>query len=706
MGRHVGIDLGTTFSAIATIGQSGNPEIIKNAEGELLTPSVVYIGDSEIIVGKEAKQLQASGEERVASFFKRVMGNPNWVFSSGDKLYTAVDLSSFVLKKLKDDAESRLGEPVTHAVITVPAYFTDPQRRDTMDAARKAGIEVLRIINEPTAAALAYGIRQNKKALSTFLVYDLGGGTFDVSLVRMDKDNIEVIATAGNHELGGKDWDDAILRHVSVMFKEQHGVDPFDDTAAINDLLTRAETAKKALSASKETTFAISHQGRTHRLRISRREFEQLTSHLMELTVNLVEQVIGESGLRWDEIDEVLLVGGSTRMPMVTQFLTSRLGKPPLYGVDVDEAVALGAAIQADIDMRNRPGLPHDAPVRYSLSSSKTIKDVTGHSLGMVAISPDRSRYINSILISKNLPIPARQTRPYQFRTSASRTNRLEVYITQGESERPLDCTILGKYCFLNIPHDSNSGIAILDISYCYDQNSVVQVSAVDHKSGIELNYVVEPLPDDLSWLDQPPDKVMAGDHVSVLIAIDLSGSMSGDPLRKAQEAAKRNFVEKVDLTHTSIGLLAVADSVRVVQELCQDTKRMNEAIDSLEIGIVGGGNSGQPFTEARRLLKEKEGLRVLILLADGVWSYQETAIQEAKKCHEEKIEIVAIGFGTADHDFLREVASCDENALFTNLNDLTGSFDRIAQVLTERGLSFSPAGSGQGGSGLSVFSK
>jgi len=687
MALAVGIDLGTTLSAISVIGETGKPELIQNAEGESLTPSVVYFSGSGIIVGKEAKKMQALGEDMVASFFKRVMGDPNWIFPAGDKLYTPADLSFFVLRKLKQDAEVALRESISHAVITVPAYFSELQRRNTIEAGKKAGLEVLRIINEPTAAAISYGtMGADKDAI--YLVYDLGGGTFDVSLVKIDEENIEVLATDGNHELGGKDWDDAILRYAAAQFQEEHGLDPLADSISFNDLMVRVEMTKKALSATSRTTILISYGGKTGRYQLTRDTFDQITANLMEMTTNLVDQVLFNAHLSWADLTGTLLVGGSTRMPMVHRYITEKSGNPPLEGVNVDEAVALGAAIQADVDMYSSgwrlPEAKKSTPA-YSLAPPKNIKDVTSHSLGMVAINKDRTRYINSRLIPKNNPIPSKKMRTYQFRTNARRANEMEVYITQGESERPLDCTILGKYRFLDIPHNPDIGKAIIDITYAYDHNGVVQVSAVEQSTGTSLRHVVEPLPDDLSWLDEPPEQATTFEHLLVVMAIDLSGSMMGTPLKKAQEAA-RGFVDKMNLANTSIGLIAFADQVKVIKNPCQDEKEIHEAINSLNTHDVGGGTSAQPFSETFNLFKNKEGLRFLIFLTDGQLFDQNQAIQEEKKCHQEQIQIVAIGFGDADYNFLKSVASSDEGALFTDLNNLAGSFDRVAQVLTERG--------------------
>lgn len=669
----IGIDLGTTFSATAFVAKNGLPRVLENSDGQALTPSVIYFGSNEILIGNKAKEKLAANDERAIAFFKRFMGNPNWAFFVNDKQYNATELSAILLKKLKQDAESTLGHTIDNAVITVPAYFSELQRRNTIEAGRAAGLNVLRIINEPTAAAIAYGFASRQENTNV-LVYDLGGGTFDVSIVNMDHQNIQVIATGGDHELGGRDWDDCLLSHVATLFEEETGDDLFLYADSFGHLLVEAEKVKKDLSDSLSATFEYSVD-ELRRVTITRAFFEQLTRPLLERTLSLCDITIEESGLSWSDIHEVLLIGGSSRMPMISEGLYQKVRKRPLKAVDVDKAVAIGAAIQAAKDSERQYTLP-SGQAKYS---ALAIKDITSHSLGMVAINEDRSKYINSILIPKNSPIPASQVRPYKFRTSSVKTNQLEVYITQGESENPLECNILGKYTFADIQHSSNTDSTI-DISYSYDENGTVNVLA--HKDDYKYKPLIEPVPSDMEWLAHPPENAaIVFEHLSVYLVFDLSGSMSGAPLKEAKLAAQ-SFVEKLDLTNTSIGLAVVADKVQVIQGLCQNAKKLNRAIKSLEIGIAGFGNGSQPFSEMQKQLKRCKGLKFVVVLADGVWERQNYAVSEAKRCHENDIDIVAIGFGSADEKFLKAIASSEESALLTDLSHLVDSFDRIAQVL------------------------
>lgn len=688
MGLNVGIDLGTTFSAIAIVDKSGRPLVINNREGKSVTPSVIYFSGKEPVVGDEAKEMQALGESNIASFFKRSMGNAGFVLNFNDRNYTPTELSAILLKKLKTDAETELGKEITHAVITVPAYFNNFQREATIKAGEMAGLKVLRIINEPTSAALAYGL-DRLSGHQTILVYDLGGGTFDVSIVQIDQKLIKVIATDGDHELGGKDWDDRIAAYLGRQFYQDHGVDPLEDSESFQNILTRTENAKKQLSVRESVKVSIAHRGEKESYELTRNQFEEMTRDLMERTRSLTEQVLRESGLNWGDITGVLLVGGSTRMPMVHRFVEIMSGKKPLSGVNVDEAVALGAAIQAHIDAEemNRKLLPAGSP-GFVGQIKKETQDVISHSLGMVAENEDRSMYINSILIAKNTAIPCSEIRPYQIRTGRNRENKVEVYMLQGENDSPLKCNILGKYVFSGIAHSDN-GTAILDIQYRYDRNGVVSVSALQRETKKSLPLSVEPVPADLSWLSQSPkDREEAITvHPSVIIAVDLSGSMFGQPLTEAQNAAKR-FVTELDLSHVSLGLIVFADRVHVTQEICQNARKLNKGIerwsDSMETGDVGWGNSAEPFSEALKILRRLEDPRFLIVLTDGMWNDQNRAIERASKCRDEGIEIIAIGFGGADRKFLKAIATSDESALFTDLNQLVGSFSKIAQVLTE----------------------
>ena len=679
----IGIDLGTTFSAVSVVDDVGKPVIVKNALGEPLTPSVIYFeSPNNICVGAEAKEKQAFGEENVASFFKRDMGNSNFSLDFHNETYSAEKLSAILLRKLKEDAEQTLGKKISKAVITVPAYFDDLQKKATIRAAEQAGLTVLRIINEPTAAAIAFGATQNRD--QTLLVYDLGGGTFDVTVLKIESGEISVMATGGEHELGGKDWDDRLIRYFGEKFREEFGVDPLEDAVSFNDLMVRAEQTKKQLSTMRNAKFAFVYDGNKGNYEISREKFEEITDDLLERTKFKSEEVLREAGIEWAQLDGVLLVGGSTRMPMVTAWVEKMSGKPPIKGINADEAVCLGAGIQANMELARTGTIP-----KFALSGKiSNIKDVMSHSLGMLAENHDRSRYKNSIIIPKNKKIPAEEVRPYQIRTG-NRNNELELYLIQGETKNVSECRIIGKYVFSDIEHVSRK-IAVIDVKYIYDENGTVQVSATQRETGKMLGKTEAEIPANMEWIyGSPMDQDTVVPPLSVIIAVDLSGSMTGEPLKEAMRAAN-NFTEQLDLSNASIALMPFADKVEINLELTGNAKDIQEGIKDwaamFNRGTVGYGNFAHPFDKTLDILKNQDDPRFIIVLTDGVWLCQDEAISAAKRCKEAGIEIIAIGFGSADSDFLRKIATSDENALFTDLGNLVTSFGKIAQELTESG--------------------
>ena len=685
MEKFIGIDLGTTYSAVSTIDQYGKPVILKNREGELLTPSVIYFDkDGTTLSGKPAKEMQLDGEENIAMFFKRDMGNPNFYRTFYGKQYSATDLSAILLTKLKQDAEAALGLPVRKAVVTVPAYFNDLQRNETIIAAERAGLEVLRIINEPTAAAILYS---SNRADQKILVYDLGGGTFDVTVLEITDRSIQVLATGGDHELGGKNWDDRILIYIAEQFKSDFGVDPLDDPETYNDLAYKVETVKKQLSSTLNETFTVSYKGNRGKYSISRERFEELTQNLLFNTTFKTEEVLKDAGLTWAELEGILLVGGSTKMPMLVNWVKNMSDREPLRGISVDEAVCMGAAIQAQmITGQPPPVLAGDG--KHSLAAKKTIIDVMGHSLGLITHNHDHTKYINAIIIKKNLPIPSSVTRPFLFGTQAKKSNVLDVYLTQGELEDATKCIIVGKYVFDNIEHIAK-GKTIIDIEYQYNANGTILISGVQRETGRQLIARKCPLPDDMSWLTRKPESTLP--HLSVVMAIDVSGSMGGSPLKKAMEAAQ-NFVDKMDLTNASVGITAFADVEKVLCPLTQNAKDIAQGIKDIKKAYKNwsGGTDGTPLDLCYKLLCTRESPRYIIVLTDGEWGKKKAAFQRREICVNEEIDIIAIGFGSVDKKFLEAIATKSDLAVFTNLNDLVSNFGNIAQVLVEDGGSIS----------------
>jgi molecular chaperone DnaK len=680
MSAFVGIDLGTTNSVVAYRNAYGRPEVVPSRDGTNVTPSVIYFGSDPPAVGQEAKEWARLGNDEIASFFKPHMGNPLFRLSFHGRDYDATDLSALILKRLKEDAEAKLGQGVDRAVITVPAYFGDPQRKATIEAGRRAGLDVLRILNEPTAAALAYGLQQTD-ADESVLIYDLGGGTFDVTVARIEPDELTVLATAGDHDLGGKNWDDRIATFLAEKFAADTGIDPLDNPLQLNEVLTLSERAKWALSERSSTRITLQLGAERRSYELSRAEFEGMTFPLMDRTRRLTEEALAEAGLSWRDLSGVLLVGGSTRMPMVRQYVSQMAGKPPRAGVNVDEVVALGAAIRAAMEVGEAPT---SATPRFTLGGARRVRDVMSHSLGVVAVSEDGTSYVNDIIIRRNQPIPVESTKSYLHATHAGRNDALEVYLTQGESPRPLDCSILGKYVFSGI--QATDAEVTVDVGLSYDVDGVVQVKAVQRDTMKILPMTVEPVPDDLSWLARPPEAPAAAETASPLaiyLLMDASSSMIGEPMEQARDAA-RAFLEQCDFTRTQVGLISFATDVVLQAEATDNARKLQSAVQRLEAG--GSTNLTGAIDLAATRLRGLDGLRYIVLLTDGYPDSPASALTSAEAARLLGIDIVAIGMGEADESYLRRLASTEAGSIFARHGELVQTFGRIARVIASGG--------------------
>ncbi len=461
MARAVGIDLGTTNSVIAVL-EGGEPTIINNAEGGRTTPSIVSFKDGEVLVGEVAKRQAITNPDHTIRSVKRHMGT-DWTVEVDGKKYTAQEISARILMKLKRDAEAFLGDTVTDAVITVPAYFNDAQRQATKEAGQIAGLNVLRIINEPTAASLAYGL-DKEASDQTILVFDLGGGTFDVSVLEIGDGVFEVKSTSGDTNLGGDDWDEKIIDWLVTGFKNDHGVDLSTDRMAMQRLKEAAEKAKIELSSVPETEVNLpfitaTNAGPLHlQVKLTRSEFQKLTEDLLERTRRPFEQAIKDSGLKMSDIDHVVLVGGSTRMPAVQELVKEITGKDPHKGVNPDEVVAAGAAIQAGV-------LKGDV-------KDILLLDVTPLSLGIETKGGVMTR-----MIERNTTIPTKRSEI--FTTAAPNQPEVEIVVLQGERAMAADNVSLGRFSLTGIP-PAPMGVPQIEVTFDIDANGIVHVFAKD----------------------------------------------------------------------------------------------------------------------------------------------------------------------------------------------------------------------------------
>jgi molecular chaperone DnaK len=484
----VGIDLGTTFSAIAYVNPHGKPELIANREGDRTTPSVIFFEeDGNPIVGIEARNQAIIEPRRTVRFVKREMGNPSFRFNVDGTDYFPEDLSAMILKKLLNDAEAFLGQEISKAVISVPAYFKDAQREATRQAGEIAGLEVIRIVNEPTAAALAYGLDKVEEE-QTILVYDFGGGTFDVTIMQVKGKEFTIVATDGDAQLGGKDIDGRLVDYFAEEFLREHDVDLRTEPHTHQDLWDKAEVTKKDLSFRNNLAVTLSAGEKTLRVDIDRELFHELIEDIIQQTEDCMNRVIQAAGMDWAQIDTILLAGGSSRIPVVKEMIERVTGKDVALDMNPDECVALGAAIQAVVTTVETEGV-ESAP-ELSGGSDIVVHDVASHSLGVKALSPSRGAYINSIIIPRFTPIPCERTRTYA--TNEDNQNRVEIEVLQGEDEEPRspDVHLIGKAGLRNLP-PHKAGELVIEVTLRYDADGVIEVVAKELQSGQMTREVV-----------------------------------------------------------------------------------------------------------------------------------------------------------------------------------------------------------------------
>ena len=550
----IGIDLGTTNSCVATI-EGGKAVVIPNSEGSRTTPSVVaFTKDGERLVGVTAKRQAVTNSERTIISVKREMGT-DWTKDIDGDNYSPQEISAFVLQKLKADAEEYLGTEVKQAVVTCPAYFSDSQRKATKDAGRIAGLEVLRIINEPTAAALAYGV--DKEEDQTVLVYDLGGGTFDVSILEIyqvdGQPQIEVKATSGDNRLGGDDFDEAVMEWIVSEFKKSTGIDLGKDLQAVSRIREAAEKAKIELSGTPSTQinlpFITMSDGQPEHLdmSLSRSKFEKLTSSLVERTMSPTRQAMKDASIKKGDVDKVLLVGGSTRVPAVQQAIEKEVGKAPFKGINPDEAVAMGAALQAGI-------IVGDEGVTDVL-----LLDVTPLTLGIETLGG-----VTTTMIERNTTIPSRRSET--FSTAADNQPAVEIHVLQGEREFSKDNITLGRFHLMGIPA-APRGIPQIEVTFDIDANGIVNVSAKDLGTGTEQS-----------------------------IKIESQTSLSEDEIKQKIEDAEK-FADEDKRRKAKVEMRNSADSIvyqtrKMIEENEEklsedDTKPVLEKLDELESLIV-----------------------------------------------------------------------------------------------------------------------
>jgi len=693
MGINVGIDLGTTYSAVAVFDDAtGQVRILKNSDDKTCTPSVTYIENGKVKIGDEAKQLQASGDLNAASFYKSMMGEKGYTLYLDGKEYSPEELSGLYLRELIGDVSRHNNVQISGAVITCPAYFNESQRLATLNAGKAAGLKVLKVINEPTAAIIAYGLTGTGK--KNVMVYDLGGGTFDVTIAEVDGTKVKVLTTNGNHQLGGKNWDAVIADELKQRFFDEYNANIDDFPEDYNQLKVQCEDIKKRLTNISATTAVVQSQGYTGKYEVTREFFDSATYSLLNETSLLIDRCFSElgGGFSWKNLDEVVLVGGSTRMPQVKEFLRREYGREPVTkNIDVDTIVAAGAAMQAKLCVENRLVLggassetrssAQDGSEKKKLViTGSDIQDITSHSLGMLALAKDEKTYKNSIIIKKNSPLNTEFGNEYIFAGT-----QMDAFILQGESEDPRDCELLYKYFVSGFTKGKKTDFTLY---FVYNQDGItdVRVEAKDMTPvRVEKSVVNETIDEIINrLLREREEQKRKASRAEIMFLVDTSYSMEGNPIRLAREAIK-DFVKELDLSRFSVSIVNFADRGRFECSNENNVRNIGKAISSLAVETCGIGNAETPLNSFGNKFSEKDINHIIVVLTDGVWSDQATEVAAAKRLKANGITIYAIGFGEADEKFLNKVAS-DEGARKIDLSRLSETFVEIADsIATER---------------------
>lgn len=676
MKKTVGIDLGTTYTVVSIYDEEQKyPRALKNSYQESITPSVIFFDNKDVIIGKEAKNEFSAGSQESVAFYKRQIGREGYKFNYKKNSYNAEQLSGIFLKSLIKEIEEAENIKISDAVITVPAYFDEEARRETLNAGKFANLNVLAIINEPTAAIIAHGLSSDN-INKNVLVFDLGGGTFDVTIAEVNGSEINVLSTGGDFALGGKDFDDAIVKILNDKFELEFGYRPSEidyeyDTILLHD----AEEIKIKLSNIELVSYRMKHDGNEITCSITREEFEFASSVPINRTIQIIDIALAESKLNWSKINEVVLVGGSVRMPLVSKFIEKQIGKPPLFNADVDTVVSFGASIKADLEKKQRSSAGGLTLIKKPSSAdtitlkSSDIKDVTSHTLGIISKEEQTEKLVNSHILMKNSKVNEEESRTYR-----TNSDKLELYLLQGETREPEYSSLLGMYEVTDIRNNMDVNVHIK-----YDSNGLVDVKATSHnnKHRVIKHQVTESIHELLARLMEETGRKIQKE-VNVIVAVDTSGSMRGDPIINASEAVI-GLIASVKGLDVKFTIIHFND---IIEELTRDSSDYNRLVNKTNElkRKIRGANRSQPLKHIAQNYQPDENTKI-VLLTDGVWSSREKEILEAAKIKANNTEIFAIGFGFADKRFLSEIGS-QGLSKHVDLGDLKATFEEIGSTI------------------------
>ncbi len=681
MGICVGIDLGTCYSSIAYVDPyTKEISLLVNGEGSLKTPTcMVALSGGTFLFGQEALDKKLTGEGDALPPFQDILMNEEYSLQCGATTYDAISLTAMYLNYLLEQARVVVKEDITEAVITVPSFFGDGERRRIKEALAMTGVYVAGILNDTTASAITY-CHKNPQSKSRLLIYKLGGGNFEATVVETDMGNVRVLGSTGTTDLGGREWEQGIAAYVQSQFVKEFSEDYSEDLVESLKVQILVEQIKIRLSQVSSAEATIHYKDNTGSYTVTRDMYRQMSETLLEMTLRMVKELLHNLHLAPSWLDGILFSGGGAKMSIVREYICEELDCKSIAGVSPDYDVVYGAAIK---------GMMTQVSPLMLLKEPKVF-EVVNHSLGMISVSLDGAWYVNSIIIQKNARIPVSNTRTFRL-TVPEMGGKMVIYLLQGEAATPKDCQVIGKYVIEQIAYEEG-GTTFIEITYTYDENAIIHINARQKGSEEALPIHTEHIPADMDWVSKKPELPL--DFVSVkregiiYLCLDLSGSMAGTPLMEVKKAVRR-LLEKVDLEERKVSIIGFADHSQQVLPPTKDSKQIERILQRLHVSgrLFGYGNGVSPFAMiyeqcCKQDVPTKEEV-CMVVLTDGAWPDQERVLEIASHLKKKGIMIYTMAFGRADTEYLARLASSTEFSDFLKKKK-PGEWLSIAQVVSQ----------------------